>query len=306
MVIRRPIFPILVAHPKTVHKGGKTIMKKRYLWLGVILIVILLLGLYVKKGTHTKSTQDTEESQSTELTEQQRQILEKEGVPADYEQMTDQQKRYLERADLIMTYLYDKYHEYGVNFIYDGYHAPEMFDGEWLGAYPEGGDPELDRVIVERKKGSEDIFEDDYLDVAIRPYCTEILEESLSQWFDLKYCKVYVRSIGLENMDAKDLPNLNKEFLKDGGALYGVAYVYISEEVCNQAEFAKFASEYHAWLQKNQYYVNQHEYLYTQEGIEQLTAYNFADNRDKFTICKASGVIEKDYIIEDGVVGEEK
>jgi hypothetical protein len=263
-----------------------------------------MVGLIARKDNRSNTTQKEEESMSTELTEQQRQILEKEGVPADYEQMTNRQKRYLERADKMMNYLNDKYHQYGVNFVYCSYYPAVMLDRESLYVYPVGGDPELDRVTVERKKGSENIFEDNYLNVATRPYCAEILEESLSQWFDLKYCKVYVRSACLENMDAKDLPNLNKDFLKDGGALNGVAYVYISEEVCNQAEFAKFASEYHAWLQKNQYYVNQHEYLYTQEGIEQLTAYNFADNRDKFTICKAYGVIEKNKIIEDGVVGE--
>jgi hypothetical protein len=38
--------------------------------------------------------------------------------------------------------------------------------------------------------------------------------------------------------------------------------------------------------------------------MEQLTEYNYADNRDKFTIYKAHGIIENDKIIEDGVVGE--
>jgi hypothetical protein len=185
-----------------------------------------------------------------------------------------------------------------VNFIYDGYHAPEMFDGEWLGAYPEGGDPELDRVIVERKKGSEDIFEDDYLDVATRPYWEEILNDYISEWFDPKDYRIYVASATLQGIEPSDLPKLSKEFIEKRDESSGTAYIYISEEACSKKKLKEFADAYHQWLFENKYYGSQDEWLFTQEGIDQLTEYNHADSRQEYSIYNTYAYIDDDEIID--------
>jgi len=132
-------------------------MKRVYILLCIILAFFILGGAYAIHEYRTNPP-GQEEEMSTEFTAQQLQILEKEGVPADYDEMTDMQKEFLERADKMMSYLYDKYNEYGVSFVYDGYHPAAMFEAEWMIAYPEGGDPELDKVTVERVKGNEDVF----------------------------------------------------------------------------------------------------------------------------------------------------
>lgn len=241
-------------------------MKRAYILLCILLATLIRLGGCTVidfqdnlQGQHTET--EKEIKMKTKFTAQQLQILEKEGVPADYEQMTDIQKEYLERADLMMSYLNDKYGKYGVSFLYDGYHPAEMFDGEWLVAYPEGGDPELDRVSVDRVKGNKDIFEDDYLNVATRPYWKEILDDYLSQWFDPEDYRIYVTDAELEEMGTGDLPDLSKEFLENAGAISGTAYIYISEKACTLEKFEEFADAYQAWLLENQYYGSQDVYI---------------------------------------------
>jgi hypothetical protein len=258
-----------------------------------------MVGLIARKDNRSNTTQKEEESMSTELTEQQRQILEKEGVPADYEQMTNRQKRYLERADKMMNYLNDKYHQYGVNFVYCSYYPAVMLDRESLYVYPVGGDPELDRVTVERKKGSGDIFEDNYLDVATRPYFEDILNDYISQWFAPEDYRVYVWQADVKNMEVKDLSYLDKKYLQQSESILGSASVYIATDVCTTEKLREFASGYHQWLSENHYYGDQDEWLFTREGINQLTEYNQTENRDIYSPGYISAYIQENEIISE-------
>jgi len=146
-------------------------------------------------------------------------------------------------------------------------------------------------------------FEDNYLNVATRPYWKEVLNDYLSQYFDPNDYRVYVSWALLDSMEVSDLPKLSKEFIENGGDFVGGECIYISENACTQEEFKEFTNEFHVWLMEHQYYGDSVEYLYTKEGIEQLTPYNYTEyfgNRDTYTIDDTYAYIKYSGKIIDG------
>ena len=96
------------------------------------------------------------------LTEQQKQILTEEGLPLDYNSLTESQQMYLRIADEMLTYINDKYAPYNVHFTYLAYHSPELLDGSTrILVVPDGYDSSIDAVTVKMNDENESGYEDD-------------------------------------------------------------------------------------------------------------------------------------------------
>lgn len=125
--------------------------------------VIAGLGLIVIIGACgcSMGKEETDE-ELTELTEQQIEILEQEGMPTDINQLSELQKYDIQKIDEMMNYMEETY---GEEFVFDGYHEPELLD-RWdkVYVYRAADTDKTSLITVKRKwENGEWVYEDEYL-----------------------------------------------------------------------------------------------------------------------------------------------
>ena len=125
--------------------------------------VIAGLGLIVIIGACgcSMGKEETDE-ELTELTEQQIEILEQEGMPTDINQLSELQKYDIQKIDEMMN---DMEETYGEDFVFDGYHEPEFLDRwEKVYVYRAADTDKTSLITVKRKwENGEWVYEDEYL-----------------------------------------------------------------------------------------------------------------------------------------------
>ena len=102
----------------------KAMKKTVYGILTLIIAGCILCGCGSSKTTEDKVTKGEYTmvkemiSQTTELNERQKKIMEKEGLPTDFNQLSQRQQEAAIKIEMLMTYLEDKYDK---EFVYEGY-----------------------------------------------------------------------------------------------------------------------------------------------------------------------------------------
>lgn len=146
--------------------------------ISVVLLITLVLILTGCKSVDLgkKKTEDR-----VELSERQISILQRENLPADYEKLTDSQKKSIMAMEELLVYLEDKY---DVSFSYVAYYNATVLEPEHLSARAENGD-KGDIVTVTRKYSDEgDVsISDNYPSIAAkviyRPFINEKMDEMI-------------------------------------------------------------------------------------------------------------------------------
>lgn len=116
-----------------------------------------------------------------ELSQRQISILQRENLPADYEKLTDSQKKSIREIEELLLYLEDKY---DVPFSYVAYYTATVLEPEDLSARPENGG-KSDIVTVTRKYSDEGevSISDNYPSIAAkviyRPFINERMDEMI-------------------------------------------------------------------------------------------------------------------------------
>lgn len=142
------------------------------------------------------------------LNEWQVELLEAEGLPTEYDELTAEQKHFINRVDEIINYLNQKYDE---EFIYYDYKPAELMDSEKLYAYPKstgiGNGKYL--VTVKARNGG---FEDDYHDFSVGQFAEELINDWIHSYLgtdDYRYystvnaCQIKMSEIENENFQWK-------------------------------------------------------------------------------------------------------
>ncbi len=126
-------------------------------------------------------------------TKRQEEILERTKLPKDWNELSTYHRRIIKRIEKMLKYLEKKY---GKKFYYNGY-VPEnklFLDEEYLVAYAEGDDPEVDCFSVEPKGLG---FRDGYAWVIQSPIVQKEMEDKLSGIFEGQKYKMFVDLTGV-------------------------------------------------------------------------------------------------------------
>ena len=144
-----------------------------------ISVVILITLILVLTGCTSANLGKKKTEDRVELSERQISILKQENLPADYEKLTDSQKKSIMAMEELLVYLEDKY---DVSFSYVGYYTGNVLEPEYLSARAENGD-KSDIVTVTRKYSDEGevSISDDYPSVAARGIYRTFLNDKMDE-----------------------------------------------------------------------------------------------------------------------------
>ncbi len=196
-----------------------------------ILFLFLVLFLCACKENVSSDVKDgvLEEKEEYVLNERQKEILRKEGLPTEYEELTLSQKAAIEAIENLLVYLEEKYED---TFSYSGYVAQSTVEEEHLIAECSQGTVTVYRRYVDGGWS----YEDDYAEVCAVPKYKELIDERVSQYFASGTYKVFVM---VNRMTSEtQIPFLGAS---------GTSYIFVDESV-GKEKFDEFVSEYTEWI----------------------------------------------------------
>ena len=176
-------------------------------------------------------------STTSRLNEWQMNLLEAEGLPTDYDQLTVKQQNTIDRVWKMISYLNKKYDE---EFVYVDYIPPELNQSETLTAYPRstGSGNGKYLVTVKTTRGG---FKDNYFDFSVEDLAEELTNEFLTEHFGDSY-KYFALPLACD---------VKMSEMEDGKFQwkYGASNrIFLLEELCSVDNLEEFAVEYAQFL----------------------------------------------------------
>lgn len=169
------------------------------------------------------------------LNDRQKDILIKENLPTEYEELTLNQKIAIEAMEDMFVYLDNHYPD--EEFEYAGYIAPSSIETEQLLV-----DSQYGRVTVFREtEGEEKVYSDDYREVKASDVYASVIDDFLSDTID---AHDYIVSVSVAQCDGE----VDKENVINS-CLAGTT-VFVKETV-GEEEFKKLASSVSDYLKEN-------------------------------------------------------
>ena len=169
-------------------------------------------------------------------------LLEAEGLPTEYSELTAEQKHFIDRVGEMINYLNQKY---DAEFVYYDYEPPELLNSEKLYAYPKstgiGNGKYL--VTVKARNGG---FEDDFHDFSVAKLAEDMVNEFLLTQFKENEFKLFHRTNSCE-IRMSEIDNGNFKW-KYGGSIV----LFLKESACNMDNIEKFAVSYAKFLYEHQ------------------------------------------------------
>ena len=183
------------------------------------------------------SSDHSNSSTTSRLNEWQMNLLEAEGLPTEYDQLTVKQQNTIDRVWKMISYLNKKYDE---EFVYVDYIPPELNQSETLTAYPRstGSGNGKYLVTVKTTRGG---FKDNYFDFSVEDLAEELTNEFLTEHFGDSY-KYFVSPLACD---------VKMSEMEDGKFQwkYGAENrIFLLEELCSIDHVEEFAVEYAQFL----------------------------------------------------------
>ncbi|MBO5320518.1 MAG: hypothetical protein J6B01_12030 [Ruminococcus sp.] len=175
------------------------------------------------------------------LNEWQISLLEAEGLPTDYDELTANQQNTITRIWTMISYLNEKY---GEEFIYVDYIAPELNQSETLTAYPRSTGSGNGKYLI-TVKSTKDGFTDNYFDFGVEDLAEELTNEFLTEHFGDSY-KYFVSPLAC---DIKMSEMEDGKFQWKYGAENGI---FLLEDECSIDDVEEFAVEYANFLYEHE------------------------------------------------------
>ena len=179
----------------------------------------------------------SQKEQKPKLNEWQIELLEAEGLPTDYDELSLKQQNSIDRIWTMISYLNDKYDE---EFIYVKYIPQELNQSESLIAYPRSSGSGNGKyyVTVKNKDGE---FVDDYSDNSVKDLAEDLTNDFLKEQFGDKY-RCFSSPLGC---DIKMSEMENGKFQWKYGA---ENEIFILDELCSIDNVEGFAVDYAKFL----------------------------------------------------------
>ena len=219
-----------------------------------LITMIAVCGCGMGKETTNKKT-------LTELTEQQKESLEQEGLPTDIEELSTSQKRDIMRIDEMMTYMEDTY---GEEFVFAGYIEPGVLEKEELDVYRAGDTDKTSIIAVKRSwEDGEWVYEDEYLNDYDADYWESMVKEYLKNW--LREDEFVICCYTAIDLDATK-EDIDKDFKKCADA---DVYVYVDGGAIEEDKYEALLKDLRKWARKEEFSIFS-MYL-VKEGVLQQT-----------------------------------
>ena len=241
----------------------KTVRKRMI--IGTVLIIgIMICSCGMKKNNSDESKDITLKSKpEIVLNERQKEILEEVGLPTDAEKLDSSQQEAIIAIDEMLTAVEKKYNR---SFSYSGYVEQGPLESEYLMAYPSDGNPRTDSFEVRKTDNG---YEDDYMNVAIRDDYAKYVEEIITSNLHNEHIRVFTE---IYTTELTSVPE-NKQDYKGKVSSWKAVFLYLTDN----DEIPKYVQSIQEIL-KNENLKYDCEVIFLKEDvIDKLTEYNYED-----------------------------
>jgi hypothetical protein len=198
--------------------------------LALIFCTILLYGC--------NSQQKSQQEDLPKLNEWQKNLLEAEGLPTEYDQLTAKQQNTIDRVWTMISYLNEKY---GEEFIYVDYIPQELNQSETLTAYPRSTGSGGGKYLV-TVKNKNNVLTDDYSDFGVADLAANYVDDFLSEHFTSEQYR-YFWTPNASDIKKSDI--VNGDFYWKCG---NTNIIFLNENACNMKNVEQFSAEYAKFL----------------------------------------------------------
>lgn len=238
---------------------------KKIMIIGMVLIIgIGVCGCGMKKNNSNESKNITLKSKpELVLNERQKEILEEVGLPTEAEKLDSSQQEAIIAIDEMLTAVEKKYNR---SFSYSGYVEQGLLESEHLMAYPSDGNPRTDSFEVRKTDNG---YEDDYMNVAIRDDYTKYVEEIITSNLHNEHIRVFTE---IYTTELTSVPE-NKQDYKGKVSSWKAVFLYLTDN----DEIPKYVQSIQEIL-KNENLKYDCDVIFLKEDvIDKLTEYNYED-----------------------------
>ena len=239
-------------------------MKRCAIWLALITLIMGVCGCTMD---HTQATENT--TDQVVLNDRQREILAVEGLPVEYDALTDRQQRGIVAIEEMLTAVEAKY---GMGFVYVTYSDGEILDNELLTVYPENGDPETDTFTVSRIMEDDGyVYSDGYAAMVAVPLFEAFVQEYAESQLGAGNVKVYgvVFNADYETLpqSVADIPN----------QVDGDCWIFIDGANVTADQYSTFAQAFDTWMKENGISGTAQLILLQPDVLKYLSQFNYTD-----------------------------
>lgn len=249
--------------------------KKSQRLLLLILTIIITIGVCGcnmdnKPTTGNESGNNTSNvGENVELNSRQIQILKDQGLPQNYSELSDSQKKAIISIEELLTSIESKYN---MEFCYAGYAEASVLESERLIAYPAGGIMSTDSFSVTRS--ADGTITDEYMNIALRAGYSELVLTLVKNELASENVKVFVE---VTKTTLTSVPEENNQMV---GNVEGTSVIYVDGSVISNDQFDSFVSSVKQALEKKQLYGTAQIIFLKADVFKYLTDYNYTDYLD--------------------------
>ena len=177
---------------------------------------------------------------SSDLNARQKQILLEMELPTDYNKLNHSQRIAIQRIEVMLKYLEDKY---GMEFSYAGYVPAGLMESEYLIAYPtaEGSGDGANIVIVEPDG---DTFKDNYANKEIREYYEKLCTDFVNRYFQSEQAKVIFYGFSTSMTASDEITDECFHYKISTNTLF-----FVSDTICDEEQMREFAETMKLWFE---------------------------------------------------------
>ncbi len=231
-------------------------------YICLFLSVVILIGVCGCNMSDNFSSLDNSNERNV-LTERQVDILEKEGLPINYDELTDRQRKTIDDIECKFKYLDKKYDN---QFEFIGYTLERNSEYGYLTVYPVNGNKDIDSFKVYSDDGK---LKDTYINVLLRPILENEIKNSIVNEMktnELLKVFVFVNDTSLEQIP-DSFSNIDCMFNLQ-------ITIFVGSDTFNKSEFEEFVCSVSSLLKDKKMYGTAYFNLF-QEDIDLLTQYNY-------------------------------
>ena len=239
--------------------------------LSSIIIFYIIIGLGVilfENSNKNEFDNSIEKDTKVILTERQKEILTREGLPSNYDELTYTQKKAIVSIEEMLSAIETKY---GMLFEYSSYTGVGYIGSESLTAYPSGYSEYYSFTVTRKLKDGEYVYEDGF---------KQMLTKSVFNEFILNYCN---KELGVGNVKVYSIVT-NIKTNQFPISLQNVAHnvdgdnwIFIDGEFVSKEKYNEFLVNYRRWVDENEISSSNRIVLLNGGILEKLTEFNYTD-----------------------------
>lgn len=225
--------------------------------------LFLLIALGCLCGCQQKTSHVSQTSENIKLNSRQKNILSKEGLSTNYDELTASQKSAIISIESMLSYLEDKY---DTEFVYVAYSGKSPTENEELTAYPLKNEAYLCKVTH-----TKDGYADNYVLVAATEMYEFYLTSQIQNLIPGQNIRVFA---DLTETTLNQVPETASELENTTEA---AVWIFLDGSSFKQTEFNDFVNKTKNCLYQHKLFSTVQFVLLQKDRIKNLTKYNFED-----------------------------